>query len=411
MRVCAPHLGLCPGSDLGGEVSERALLTRLAGLGDTLRLLAPPEADFGPLAPGWRLERWGRRRARRFWRSNAAARRALEEAYRREPFDIVHVHSGLHFGRGATAARRRLDAAFPIVVHHHHLEGALVCRRLEISACRAADAVVVPSRFAAAALAQAGGPAGDGVAIIPRGVERPAAAPERAPAPDRGRRVILSIGRLVARKAPLLLVDAMAEIERALPGAARLRLLGDGALAGAVRRRAAALGVAEIVEVRGRSSEADKWREIAACAAFAVASRLEGFGLAAAEAMAGGAPVVAPRCAAFPELIEDGVSGLLVAPRDARALAAALLLLLRQPRRARDLGEAAARRARAEFSWDAAARRLHDLYAALCGARRSAPAADGRINAGSRARSAGGRTEANSQDREEFADGQKSTRS
>lgn len=381
MIVCAPHLGLRAESDLGGEVSERALLTRLAVAGDEVRLLAPPEAEIGPAPPGWTVERWSRRRARRWWRSNAAAAGALVHSYRARPFDLLHVHSGLHFGRGALAARRRLGAGFPIVVHHHHLEGTLLERTLEAAACRAADAVVVPSRFAARALAEAGGSAGARVIVIPRGVDRPPGAPARAreegelrpaAAGAPSRRVILSIGRLVPRKNPLLLAEAMAMVERALPGVARLRLIGEGPLARPVARRARRLGIAPLVEMRGFCPEEEKWRELAGCAVFAAASRLEGFGLAVAEAMSAGAPVVAPRRASFPELIEDGVSGILVAPDDARALAATLVLLLRQPERARDLGEAAARRAAAEFSWEAAARRLRSLYHGLAAGAREA---------------------------------------
>lgn len=369
MNLCAPHLGLRPESDLGGEVSERALLSRLAALGDTVRLLIPPEAETGPTPPGWRIERWGRRRARRWWRSNGAAARALVAAHHAEAFELAHLHSGLHFGRGALAARRRLRARFPIVVHHLHLEGTRLERALETAACRSADAVAVPSRFTATALAEAGGPAGARVVVIPRGVERPAGLPAR-PRPDErggagGRAVILSVGRLVPRKNPLLLVDVMAEVDCALRGVARLRFIGGGPLARDIARRARALGIEDLVELRGRCSEAEKWREIAGCAAFVTASRLEGFGLSVAEAMAAGAPVVAPNAASFPELIEDGVSGVLAPRPDSASLASALIAILRQPGRARALGEAAARRAASAFSWDAAARRLRELYAEL----------------------------------------------
>jgi glycosyltransferase involved in cell wall biosynthesis len=74
---------------------------------------------------------------------------------------------------------------------------------------------------------------------------------------------------------------------------------------------------------------------------------------------------VAPNAASFPELIEDGVSGVLAPRPDSASFASALIAILRQPGRARALGEAAARRAASAFSWDAAARRLRELYAEL----------------------------------------------
>jgi glycosyltransferase involved in cell wall biosynthesis len=373
MIVCAPHLGLDPASDLGGEVSERALLERLGRMGERVRLLMPPEADAGPGAPNWTVERWRRRRARRWWRSNGACARALTAAYQERPFDLAHIHSGLHLGRGALTARRRLRAPFPIVVHHHHLEGGLLRRSLEAAACRAADAVVVPSRFAARALVEEAGGEPARLVVIPRGVDSPAHLRAPAGAPAGGRRVLVALGRLVRRKNPLLLVEAMAEVERALPGAALLRFIGEGPLARAIDRRARALGIEAAIERCGRLDEGAKWRALGAASICVCASRLEGYCLAAAEAMAAGVPVVAPRRASFPEVIEDGVSGLLVAPDDARALAASVVLLLRNPGRLRALGEAAQRRAEAEFSWDAAALRLRDLYRDLvAGARRPA---------------------------------------
>ncbi|MEE9217589.1 MAG: glycosyltransferase family 4 protein [Acidobacteriota bacterium] len=382
MIVCAPHLGLREGSDLGGEVSERALLTRLAAMGDTIRLLMPPEADAGPLAPNWQLERWRRRRARRWWRSNAAAAQALCASHRRQPFDLLHVHSPLHFGRGALAARRRLRARFPVVMHHHHLKGNALERSLERAACAASDCVIVPSRFSAAALAAAGGTPAGGASVIPRGVDPPPRSTARGtPAcgddhrhqEAAGRRVLLSVGRLVRRKNPLLLVDAFARVERALPGRAMLRFIGDGPLAGCVRRRARALGVERWVELRGRLPAQHKWRELSACAVFLTASDLEGFGLAVAEAMTAGSAVVAPRACAFPEIIDDGVDGMLVPPLDAEATAQAVMALLGDPSRARALGDSACRRAVSQFSWDASARRLRDLYLDLSeGCRRHA---------------------------------------
>ena len=370
MIVCAPHLGLRAVSDLGGEVSERALLTRLAEWGDTIRLLLPPEAEADPGPANWRVERWSRRRTRRWWRSNAAAAEALVAAHKREPFDLAHVHSPLHFGRGALAARRRLRATFPVVMHHHHLGGTLLERMLESRACARADCVVVPSRFSARALTRAGATRPEQVVVIPRGVTPP---PDPTPSgrqPPTGATarggarsgVLLSIGRLVGRKDPLLLVEAMARVERALPGRARLRLIGDGPLAGDILERSRSLGIAASVEVCGRREEQEKWRELRSCTLFVTASRCEGFGIAAAEAMTAGAPVVAPRDSAFPEIIENGRHGLLVEPRSADAFAEAIIELLREPRRARALGTAACERASAEFSWDTAARRLQGLY-------------------------------------------------
>jgi glycosyltransferase involved in cell wall biosynthesis len=81
------------------------------------------------------------------------------------------------------------------------------------------------------------------------------------------------------------------------------------------------------------------------------------------EAMAAGRPLVASRVAGIPQVIEDGVSGLLVPPGDARALSEALRRLLREPDTRARLGEEARRTAVRELSWEVAARRFEEAYA------------------------------------------------
>jgi len=77
---------------------------------------------------------------------------------------------------------------------------------------------------------------------------------------------------------------------------------------------------------------------------FCLPSVQEGFGIVFLEAMAAGLPVVACRAAAIPEVVLDGVTGVLTPPRDPVALAAALEGLLRDPERARRLGAEGRRR-------------------------------------------------------------------
>ena len=79
--------------------------------------------------------------------------------------------------------------------------------------------------------------------------------------------------------------------------------------------------------------------------AFCLPSVQEGFGIVFLEAMAAELPVVACRIAAMPEVVLDGTTGLLVAPRDPGALAEALERLIREPVLARRLGQEGRRRA------------------------------------------------------------------
>ncbi len=99
-------------------------------------------------------------------------------------------------------------------------------------------------------------------------------------------------------------------------------------------------------------------------------SLYEGFGLPAAEAMACGVPVIATTAGAFPEVIADGETGVLVPPGDAPAIADAIDRLLADPARRAAMGVAGVRRIREHFSWRVCAERTAELYEEVLAARR-----------------------------------------
>ncbi len=88
----------------------------------------------------------------------------------------------------------------------------------------------------------------------------------------------------------------------------------------------------------------------------------EGFGLPAVEAMACGVPVVATRAGALSEIIEDGVTGVLVPPADADALAQALRRLLADPELCHRMGQAGRERVLKNFTWRRTAERMAQVY-------------------------------------------------
>jgi glycosyltransferase involved in cell wall biosynthesis len=109
----------------------------------------------------------------------------------------------------------------------------------------------------------------------------------------------------------------------------------------------------------------------AAATVFALPTLREAFGLSILEAMAFGLPVVASRIEAIPEIVADGETGLLVPPREATALAAAICELLRDPARARRMGAAGRQRVQARYGWERAA---GEMLGVLCPERTGAQA-------------------------------------
>jgi alpha-maltose-1-phosphate synthase len=100
-------------------------------------------------------------------------------------------------------------------------------------------------------------------------------------------------------------------------------------------------------------------------AVFAIPSLYEPLGIVNLEAMACGTAVVGSRVGGIPEVVEDGVTGLLVSPDDPAALAMALNTVLTEPSLAKSMGQAGRDRAVAEFGWQAVAGQTAALYSEL----------------------------------------------
>ena len=207
-----------------------------------------------------------------------------------------------------------------------------------------ADRVVTPSRYAAEVAARRYGIDRGRFTVVPEPVlepRGPAAVLEELP-PRREEPTVLTVGRQYPRKRTADLVRALPPLARRIP-AVRLRVVGDGPELPRLRRLAGELGVEERVTFTGRLTDRALAREYAGAWCFCLASEQEAYGIVAVEAMAAGLPVVAARAAALPEVVEDGVTGRLVRPRDPAALADALADLLARPDARRAMGSAGRR--------------------------------------------------------------------
>jgi glycosyltransferase involved in cell wall biosynthesis len=135
------------------------------------------------------------------------------------------------------------------------------------------------------------------------------------------------------------------------------------------RRQARELGVETSIRFAGPSSDLDPF--LAAADLFVLPSRWEGCPNAVLEAMAAGVPVVATGVGGTPELVVDGVTGLLCPPDSPQELAVRTVDLLRDPARARAMGDAGRSRAATEFPVRRMVARFESLYESLRG--RAAP--------------------------------------
>jgi len=122
------------------------------------------------------------------------------------------------------------------------------------------------------------------------------------------------------------------------------------------------LGIGDRVTFTGRVGAEELARLYSSAEIAVTASLYEGFGLPAAEAMACGTPVIAPRAGALPEIVGEQGTGILVPPADPPALAAAIKRLLADRPLRQRMGEAARKRIEESFSWEVAARKTLEVY-------------------------------------------------
>jgi glycosyltransferase involved in cell wall biosynthesis len=177
---------------------------------------------------------------------------------------------------------------------------------------------------------------------------------------------ILCVGRLVAVKGQAVLLEAVADL-RGRGMAVHLTLVGDGPSRGALERRAAELGLAEHVTFTGPLGDDRMPGFYAAADVFCLPTFAEGLPIVLMEAMATELPVVTTPVAGIPELVEDRVTGRIVAPADAEGLADALEELARDPKLARRLGAAGRQKVLEDFDIRDAATELERLFAPLSG--------------------------------------------
>jgi glycosyltransferase involved in cell wall biosynthesis len=171
---------------------------------------------------------------------------------------------------------------------------------------------------------------------------------------------VLVVGRLVSGKGYSLLLEALADVV-ARGQDVTLEIVGEGPAGEALRARAGALGVAERVQWLGAVGQDEIRRHYEEADAFCLPSFAEGVPVVLMEAMAMQLPVVATRIAGIPELIDDGVSGLLVAPARAGELADALDQLAASPELRGRLGRAGREAVMAGYDAERWARELQQL--------------------------------------------------
>lgn len=171
-----------------------------------------------------------------------------------------------------------------------------------------------------------------------------------------------AMGRLHPQKGFSDLLAALVQVREAIPSV-RLLLVGDGGLRDSLETQAREMGLSGLVTFAGMRTDVPEI--LSALDVFVLPSLWEGMPNVLLEAMAAGLPVVATAVGGTPEVVVDGVTGLLVPPRDPAALAQAIATVLRDADVRRRMGEAGRERVERCFSLEEMVRRTEDLYEEL----------------------------------------------
>jgi glycosyltransferase involved in cell wall biosynthesis len=280
--------------------------------------------------------------------------------------DLVHTHLGYADLLGGPAAR---SLGIPAVsTLHAHAWPADARERVKLAAMalarrRSTARVVAVSESARAAYLASGADRPEHVVVVRNGIAgtaQPGAgrALRAELGIDAGALVVAMVSSLRAEKAHDVAFAAVGELLDAIPSL-RLLVVGDGPLRDPVQRAARALGPS----VLAPGYRADVMAVLDAADVLLHPSRHDALPTSIIEALAASTPVLATRVGGIPELVVDGVSGVLVpAPPAASEIAAALAELLRDPDRRRRLAAAGRARFEAEFTADRWAVRMGELY-------------------------------------------------
>lgn len=299
---------------------------------------------------------------------------ALRALIRDERFGIVHAHTSHAHSLGALAAALP-GSGKPRVVVARRVDFSIFRRSFlglnRVKYLHGVDRYVTVSHAIKKVLLADGLP-DSMISVVHSGIDldRIERAPDRRDeirreltVPD-GHALVANVAHMADHKGQVYLVEAAPLVLKEVP-AVTFAIVGDGELRASLEARAKELAV----PIRFPGFREDVPSILKALDVFVMPSHMEGLGTSVLDAMAAGAPVVGTEAGGMTEMLEHGTNGLVCPVRDSKALAAAIVELLRDREKARRLAERARACVREKFSKEAMVAKTLAVYRELAGAR------------------------------------------
>ena len=284
--------------------------------------------------------------------------------------DLVHAHWAIPTGPAAVFAARKLGIPCIITMHGgdvyvnpeqgYNFPTRWYVRPVLRWTLRKAKGLTAITDDCRQHALRAGAPA-EKIHLVMNGADLRRFSPNSKAEKPYGHRMIFACRQLFPRKGIRFLIQAVAILKSRFPDI-ELVLAGDGFERPELERLAADLGIADATVFLGWVPNAELPRYYRAAAVSVIPSLEEGFGIPAAEAMGCELPVVASDAGGLPEVVEHGVTGLIVPKGDTHALAEAIGRLLDDDVLRRRMGQAGRDRALRLFDWEISAKSFDAVY-------------------------------------------------
>lgn len=310
------------------------------------------------------------------WLMYLGMRYLIKDLTSKYSFDLINAHVALPDGYAALVIKKKLhNRPLVVTVHgidlYHTIDHNPGCRRAVERVFRTADKVIMVSGKLKQLTLKNFGQLNN-IKVIGNGVdlstfEGPEDKPVKSGSIKKTNEIIMiTVAELIERKKIDLILMALNKLSNRFPGL-RCLIIGDGREKARLIDLTAKLGLQKKVEFKGKLAHAEVLAHMKEADLFVLPSIREAFGVVYIEAMACGKPVIACRGEGIEDVIEDGISGILVEPGNVDDLAEKIAMLLGDNKKAERIGQAGRKLVLERYTWEENARKTIALYQEVLG--------------------------------------------